>query len=75
MREPVNAREFLEKNKRSFFEVASTRKRKKQPRSKPRTQAEYLAIGQAVVQNIERAKAEGRFRYEPGKGITLRWNG
>lgn len=65
--------DFLAENKKAFFK-ASSGKRLKLPRSKPRSRDEFIAIGRIVVEEIKKAERDGRFYYEPGKGLIIKWS-
>ncbi|MFZ5753796.1 MAG: hypothetical protein ACOY3J_06105 [Bacillota bacterium] len=72
MKPPIKADEFINRNKECFLK-ATGGKKIKAPRAKPRSREEFIAIGRAVVAAIRKAEADGRFSYDPQKGLRIKW--
>lgn len=71
MRPTLNVDEFINMNRKAFLQVTGG-KRLKASRRKPRSREEFLAMGRVVVAAIKQAEAEGRFQYDPEKGLTIK---
>jgi|GEM_PF-2363796 len=72
MKPTIKIDEFLNNNKQAFWKVSGGR-RLKLPRTKKRSKEEFIALGQVVIETIKTAEREGRFIYDPEKGLTIRW--
>ncbi len=72
MRDLLKFDDFIRTNKELFIKNCLG-KRAKAPRSKPRSRAEFIAIGHAVIAAIRKAEHEGRFLYDPEKGLKIKW--
>lgn len=72
MRDLLKCEDFLRTNK-ELFKKKCLGRRQKAPRAKPRNRAEFMAIGHAVIAAIRKAEREGRFLYDPKKGLKIVW--
>lgn len=72
MRAPIKVDDFTRMNEQAFINIGIG-KRAKAPRTKPRSRDEFIAIGKAVIAAIREAELEGRFNYDPEKGLVIKW--
>lgn len=72
MKKSIMFEEFRKTNKAAFLQ-ATGGKKMNLPRSKPRSRAEFLAMGRIVVDRVRQAEDKGYFSYDSRKGITFSW--